>query len=851
MPPQQPIAQKPIVLITGAAGRLGSAISAALGDGYTIVGFERKCSPAVEHCIDADISSDDSMRSAIGQLRARYGSRIASVIHLAAFYDFSGDDNPLYESVNVQGTRRLLRALQDFDVEQFVYASTMLVHAPSDPGVPINEDAQLAPKWPYPNSKLASEQVVHQERGKIPAVILRIAGVYTDHCEVPSLATQMQRIFERQMQSRVFPGDASHGQSFVHIDDVACAFKAAVERRGQLPDETAILIGEPVTESYEALQNLIGRLIHGEPWPTRSIPKPVAATGAWLQDKMEDVIPDAIDRGIEPFIKPFMVGLADDHYELDITRARQLLDWNPQHKLRRCLPMMVGELRSDPVGWYKRNKIPLPVWMEETPDTEAPTPAMIAQYQALDRFEHQQTLWCHFANAGLGAWLISSPFMFGLAQNWMTAIEPIAPNGRGLALSDTFMTASDVITGALVVLFALLSLGRDFGWARWITAGLGVWLLFAPVLFWTPSAAAYANNTLVGGLIVLFAVVIPRPPGISPIARVSGPDAPPGWDSTPSSRMTRLPIIALAFVGLFISRYLAAYQLGHIDTVWDPFFGSGTADIITSSVSEAWPVADAGLGATVYMLEILTGAIGDKRRWRTMPWVVLLFGILIVPLGAVSIFFIIIQPIVLGTWCTLCLIAALAMLLQIPYSIDEIIATLQFMRARRRQGKPFFHTLFQGDTIAGGSADYADHFEQPARDVLRECLARGITFPWTLIASVLIGVALMLTRVIFDTSGTAANNDHLIGALVVSFSIAAFSEAGRPVRLVNVLLGAWLAVSPLFIDGYSGIASVAATSAGVVLAWLAIPTGRIVSHYGSWDRIGRFRPGRNDVLRAR
>ena len=49
-----------------------------------------------------------------------------------------------------------------------------------------------------------------------------------------------------------------------------------------------------------------------------------------------------------------------------------------------------------------------------------------------------------------------------------------------------------------------------------------------------------------------------------------------------------------------------------------------------------------------------------------MPWLVLLFGLMIVPLGVVSITFIVIQPILIGTWCTLCLIAAAAMLIQIP-----------------------------------------------------------------------------------------------------------------------------------------------------------------------------------------
>ncbi|MBI1891678.1 MAG: NAD-dependent epimerase/dehydratase family protein [Burkholderiales bacterium] len=831
--------QKPVVLITGSGGRLGTAISAGLMDAYTVVGFERKCTG--ENCIAVDITSDEAMAKACSELRRRYGNRIASVIHLAAYYDFSGEPNSLYEEVNVKGTQRLLRALQSFEVEQFVYAGTMLVHASAEPGKPINEDWPLKPTWSYPQSKLEAERAVATERGKIPAVILRLAGVYTDHCEVPSLAYQIQRIYERQMLSHVFPGDASHGQAFVHEEDVVRAFRATIDRRSQLPEETMMLIGEPVTESYEALQNLIGWLAHGEHWATRQIPKSVAATGAWLQDKAEDIIPDAIDRGVETFIKPFMVQLADDHYELDISRAEKLIDWYPKHSLRRSLPTMVGELRQDPAHWYKQNKIPLPIWLEETHDQGTPSPAVIADYHALGRFEHQQTLWCHFANIALGLWLISSPFVFGLAQNWMQPGELMTPTGRGLAYSDTWMTMSEVITGALIVWFGLLSLSRDAGWARWTTAALGLWLLFAPLLFWTSSAAAYANDTLVGALVIVFAVGIPTAPGISPVARVTGPDAPPGWDYSPSGWTNRLPIIFLAFVGLFISRYLAAYQLGHVDAAWDPFFVDGTQRIVTSSVSEAWPVADAGLGAAVYALEIITGLIGDKRRWRTMPWLVLVFGILIVPLGAVSVFFIIIQPIVIGTWCTLCLVGALAMLLQIPYSFDEILATLQFLKNRRRQGRPLWYVLMRGDTMAGGSADYSDNFEAQPGAVIREMLLSGVTVPWTLVVSTAIGIALMCTRLLFDASGAAAANDHIIGSLVVTFSIMAWGEVARPLRFANLLFGVWLMASPWTIGGYSGGGAAASVLFGLALFWLAFPQGRIVGRYGAWNKVARFR----------
>src|SRR5690606_32660518 len=109
-------------------------------------------------------------------------------------------------------------------------------------------------------------------------------------------------------------------------------------------------------------------------------------------------------------------------------------------------------------------------------------------------------------------------------------------------------------------------------------------------------------------------------------------------------------------------------------------------EIITSYVSEAWPVSDAAVGAYTYMLEILTGLVGSTARWRTMPWLVVLFGLMIAPLGVVSIFFIVIQPILLDTWSTLALIAAVAVLVQIPYSLDELVATLQFVRRRVRAG---------------------------------------------------------------------------------------------------------------------------------------------------------------------
>ena len=327
-------AAKPIVLITGAAGNIGRSLAAALADGYRVVGLDQAGKKADFPLIGADFTKEESVREAMAHFREEHGTRIASVIHLVAFFDFTGEDNPLYRSVNVEGTRHLLTALQDLEVEQFVYASTMLVHAPGEPGKPTSEEQPIGPRWAYPKSKAEAEEAIREAHGKIPYVLLRLAGLYDETSSVPTLANQIARIHQRDLQSYFYSGSTDVGQSMVHREDMLDAFRRTVDRRGALPSGTAILVGEPEALGYDALQDEVGYLIHGtEDWPTIRLPKAAAAAGAWAQAALEPVVPDAIDQGQPPFVKPFMVMMADDHYELDISRARELLGWEPKHRL--------------------------------------------------------------------------------------------------------------------------------------------------------------------------------------------------------------------------------------------------------------------------------------------------------------------------------------------------------------------------------------------------------------------------------------------------------------------------------------------------------------------------------------
>lgn len=340
---------KELIIVSGSSGLIGTGLINELSKQYRVAGLDNTgypFPPITAECVCIDITSDESMINAMRRIEYGYGNHVASVIHLAAYYDFGGKPSPLYDKITVQGAEGLLRVLSRFKVDQFIFSSSMLVYKPCQPGQKIAEDWPLEPKWDYPESKVKTEKILHERHGDIPVVNLRIAGTYDEKGNSIPITNQIQRIYENRITSHFYPGDISHGNVFVHPEDVIDAIVMAVNKRKELPEDITINIGEPETLSYGSLQNMIGKAAHGKERPTKRIPKRLAKAGAWVQDLFGD-----------PFIKPWMVDLADDHYEVDITRARELLGWEPKHSLRDTIPKMVSFLKADPKRFYRENDL--------------------------------------------------------------------------------------------------------------------------------------------------------------------------------------------------------------------------------------------------------------------------------------------------------------------------------------------------------------------------------------------------------------------------------------------------------------------------------------------------------------
>ncbi|WP_020607683.1 NAD-dependent epimerase/dehydratase family protein [Spirosoma spitsbergense] len=348
---------KDVIIVTGSSGLIGRALVKKLTASYQMVGFDRPGPPYPPEeavCISVDMTNKQSIEEGLADVRSQFGNRITSVVHLAAYYDFSGEPSPLYDALTVQGTKHLLESLQSFEVEQFVFSSSMLIYKPTTPGHPLDETAPLDPAWDYPISKVKTEKIIHEQRGQIPAAILRVAGVYNDQGHSVPIVHQIQRIYEQKLTSHFYSGNIESGNSYVHLEDVVHAIALTIQQRDQLEAEAVFNIGEARSVSYGEIQKMSGNLLYGRDWTTIELPRLLAKAGAYAQDLVSD-----------PFIKPWMIDRADDHYELNIDRARKQLGWQPNHSLPETLPIIIEKLKADPEAWYKANDLELPAHLTE------------------------------------------------------------------------------------------------------------------------------------------------------------------------------------------------------------------------------------------------------------------------------------------------------------------------------------------------------------------------------------------------------------------------------------------------------------------------------------------------------
>lgn len=302
---------------------------------------------------------------------------------------------------------------------------------------------------------------------------------------------------------------------------------------------------------------------------------------------------------------------------------------------------------------------------------------------------------------------------------------------------------------------------------------------------------------------------------------------PPGWSSNPSHMSERVPIVVLAFIGFCIASYLTLYQIDVLPNVWEPFFGDGSERVLNSHISELLPVPDAALGALGYLADAVTGIVGGRRRWKRMPWIVVLFGLAVGPLGMASEILVMSQPILVGAWCTLCLISAVISLLMIGPAVDEMLASLQYLKRVRREGHDLWTAFW------GGGPDEVEP-DEAAQPPATSPAWLGIIAQILILAA---GVWVMASPAVLGYGSPASTSNRIVGPLLITVGGIAAWEHVRGIRWAALPVAAWMVIAP-WILGFPTDATISSLVVAAIVTVLTLISGATNGNYGGgWSSL--------------
>jgi UDP-glucose 4-epimerase len=339
MPDRMPGRLKGLTIaVTGASGNLGTALLRRLtapGTGVAeIRGLARRQPPDVPpydtvrwHLADLGDPADGE-----GVLPG-FLDEVDAVVHLAWAMQPGRHPDDLHR-VNVDGTRRVVRAAAAAGVAQFVHLSSLGAYTPTAIGQRVAEDWPTTgiPTSQYSRDKSEAERVVREvlaRHGDTTLTVVRPTLVLQ-----PEVGSEMGRYFLGPLLHGVvrrLPGPVARvlplplpqlSVAFVHADDVADALARMLDRRAGGPFN---LTAEPLMDA-DAIARALG---------TWRVPVPAFALRAALQA--------AFTAHLVP-TEPGWLDVALRAPALDATRAHRQLDWTPIHRGDQVLAQFVAAL---------------------------------------------------------------------------------------------------------------------------------------------------------------------------------------------------------------------------------------------------------------------------------------------------------------------------------------------------------------------------------------------------------------------------------------------------------------------------------------------------------------------------
>lgn len=306
------------VLVSGGAGFIGSHIVRALLErGDTVRVLDNFSSGRRSHLADLDVDVvEGDILDPEAVCRATEG--MTHVIHLAAFVSVHGSvaDPVTCDTINVTGTLNMLLAARYLGVKRFVFASSTAVYG-NGLDERKREDMPLNPLSPYGLSKLSAEKYcgLFNILYGLETVALRFFNVFGPRQDPHSqYAAAIPSFISALIDCRgpIIYGDGEQTRDFIYVANVVQGNLLALEAPGAAGHAFNIGSGEAVS---------INQLVH---------------------DLSEIAQSDLLPEHAPPRQGDIR------HSTADISKARQVLGYNPDVSLREGL--------CSTLAWYQEQR---------------------------------------------------------------------------------------------------------------------------------------------------------------------------------------------------------------------------------------------------------------------------------------------------------------------------------------------------------------------------------------------------------------------------------------------------------------------------------------------------------------
>ena len=347
----------PSIVVTGASGFIGRHLLDALKDDYRIYALARRSqircgAPFHDNIIwhQVDIGYAETLHNVFREIQVSGGADI--VLHLAAHYDFTGDEVDEYYRTNVEGLRNVLENCKWLKPKRFIFSSSVAACAFPPPGEALSETSPPDGDHIYAKTKALGEAMLAEYSESFPSTTVRFAALFSDWCEYPPLYMFLRTWLSKAWNRRMLGGKGISAIPYLHVKD-AVSFLALLLARHDTLDDGEIVIASPDgSVSHEDLFTVATTYENEHAKPPLCTPKFMVLPGIYAMGLLGRLTRD------EPFEKPWMAKYVDLQMTIDASRTRQRLGWQPRKRLSilKRMPFLIENRKYDRIDWTRRNR---------------------------------------------------------------------------------------------------------------------------------------------------------------------------------------------------------------------------------------------------------------------------------------------------------------------------------------------------------------------------------------------------------------------------------------------------------------------------------------------------------------